>query len=388
MTPVISEFSNDIKIITPDDGYHYFFAYYDMRATGKDINKRHLCHRVSFMDRLPEADDVCELGYLENGRFVKFAETTAWNFQQGAMLQYHPTLENTVFYNVIKDGKFATAIHNFESGKIRYTDRATATVSPNGKHGLGVNFGRIYAFRAGYGYVDFVDEGKDTNAPTNDGVFLVDMESGKSRLLISYRDMLEEAGFGENDKILVNHITFNTDSTKYIMLVRDLREGELGWDTSMIVGDLSGGIRTVVKRSYVSHYFWTSPNEIMAHATVEKGKESLYIFNTDTSSYREVANGYIDGGEYDIHCSLSPDGRYVIGDGYPVNDYSSLVAIELATGKSKTLLRSFSPTPSNYDIRCDLHARFILGGSYISYDTIENGKREIAVFPTSNIKFD
>ena len=236
MTPVISEFSNDIKIITPNDGYHYFFAYYDMRATGKDINKRHLCHRVSFMDRLPEADDVCELGYLENGRFVKFAETTAWNFQQGAMLQYHPTLENTVFYNVIKDGKFATAIHNFESGKIRYTDRATATVSPNGKYGLGVNFGRIYAFRAGYGYVDFVDEGKDTNAPTDDGVFLV--------------------------------------------------------------------------------------------------------------------------------------------------------AIELATGKSKTLLRSFSPTPSNYDIRCDLHARFILGGSYISYDTIENGKREIAVFPTSCIKFD
>ncbi len=25
----------DIKIITPDDGAHYFFAYYDMRATGK-----------------------------------------------------------------------------------------------------------------------------------------------------------------------------------------------------------------------------------------------------------------------------------------------------------------------------------------------------------------
>ena len=172
------------------------------------------------------------------------------------------------------------------------------------------------------------------------------------------------------------------------MLVRDLRNPPLAWDTSMIVGDLSGKIRTVVKRSYVSHYFWTSPNEIMAHATVEEGKKSLYIFNTDDGSYRELAKGYIEGGEYDIHCSLSPDGKYVIGDGYPRDGYRSLVAIEWATSKSKTLLRALSPTPPLHDIRCDLHARFILGGSYISYDTTENGKREIAVFPTSNIKFD
>ena len=27
---------SDLKIITPNDGKHYFFAYYDMRATGKN----------------------------------------------------------------------------------------------------------------------------------------------------------------------------------------------------------------------------------------------------------------------------------------------------------------------------------------------------------------
>ena len=385
---LISDFADEVKIITPDDGYHYFFAYYDMRATGNGINERHLCHRVSFMDRLPEADDFCELGYLEDGKFVKFAETTAWNFQQGAMLQYHPTLPDTVYYSTVVDGKFVSAIHNFTTGEIRYTDRATAAVSPDGRYGLAVNFGRIFAFRAGYGYAGFVDEGADVKAPEDDGVFLVDMESGKSRLLVSYRDMLCESGFTENDKILVNHITFNTDSTGYIMLVRDLRTPKTGWDTSMVFGDLNGRVHTVVNRSYVSHYYWISPTEIMAHATVEPGKKSLYLFNTDTNEYREIATGYLPDGEPDIHCSLSPDGKYVIGDGYPRDEYRPLVAIELATAKAVTLLRSYSPKPPLDDIRCDLHARFVLGGKYISYDTTQNGKREIALFPTSLIQFD
>ena len=87
MLEIISDFKDDIKILNPVDNYHYFFAYYDMRATGDGINQRHLAHRVKFIDRLPTPDDICELGYIEDGRFVKFAETTAWNFQQGAMLQ-------------------------------------------------------------------------------------------------------------------------------------------------------------------------------------------------------------------------------------------------------------------------------------------------------------
>ena len=83
MENIINGIATDAKIITPQDDHHYFFAYYDMRATGE--NGKHLCHRVPFFDRNPNADDVAELGYLDDGKFIKFAETTAWNFQQGAM---------------------------------------------------------------------------------------------------------------------------------------------------------------------------------------------------------------------------------------------------------------------------------------------------------------
>ena len=102
----ISEYYEKPQIITPTDGAHYFFGYYDMRATQ---GKRHLAHRVQFMDRIPEKEDVAELGYLEDGKFFPFATTTAWNFQQGAMLQYHPFLPDTVYYNVFRDGKAVSA---------------------------------------------------------------------------------------------------------------------------------------------------------------------------------------------------------------------------------------------------------------------------------------
>ena len=388
MSEIISDFKDSIKIITPDDGYHYFFAYYDMRATGDGINQRHLTHRVKFMDRQPEADDVCELGYLEDGRFVKFAETTAWNFQQGAMLQYHPFKEDTVYYNVCENGKFMTVTHNIKTGEKSYTDRAVACFSPDGKYGLAVNFGRIFAFRPGYGYAGFVDEGKSVNAPDNDGVFLTDLEGGRSSLLVSYKELQKESGFGEDEKILVNHITFNTASDKYVMLVRNFYEEGSMWLTSMMIGDLNGGFKTVLSKTLVSHYYWVSRDVILVYCAVAGEKMSLYFINVETGENKRIDSPYFVGtAAGDIHCSLSPDGKYIIGDGYPKEGYRHLIAISLETGETKTLLKAKTVIPKNGDIRCDLHSRFVFNGQYVSFDTTQNEKREIACFPTSEIRF-
>ena len=145
----ISDFYKNTEIISPDDSYHYFFAYYDMRATASHSGNKHLCHRVPFMDRLPSENDVCEIGYLENKKFYPIDTTSAWNFQQGAMLEYHPIIPDTVIYNVCEDGAFRTVIHNYVSGEKTYTDRATACHSNDGRYGLAVNFGRIFDFRHG-----------------------------------------------------------------------------------------------------------------------------------------------------------------------------------------------------------------------------------------------
>jgi hypothetical protein len=306
------------------------------------------------------------------------------------MLTYHPTNKNTVFYNTLKDGNFVTAIHNYESGEIKYADMPSATYSGDGKYSLSVNFGRIFAFRKGYGYAAAIDKYADVCVPEDDGVFYVDLETGKSKLLVSYRDLLKESGFQEDEKVLVNHITLCPNSDKYLMLVRAMRKDGTGWDTSMMVGDLSGGLKTVLYRTYVSHYYWLSEDEIAAHTTVDGDKtRGLYIVNAHTGETKAVESFYFNEFYCDIHCSLSPDGKYIIGDGYPKGGYRQLLSIDRETGKSKIILAAKSPDPAHPDIRCDLHARFAFDGKFISLDTTaDDGRREIAIFPSEYLSCD
>lgn len=391
----ISDVYHDFQILNPQDDAHYFFAYYDMRATGE--NGKHLCHRVPFMDRLQTADDRCELGYLEDGRFVKFAETTAWNFQQGAMLQYHPTLEHTVYYNVCENGTFKTVTHNYRTGEKRYADRATACISPDGKWGIGINFGRIFAFRPGYGYAGFTDPYAAVNAPAEDGAFLVDMETGTSKQIVCYDQLAPLAGFdGEKQKILINHVTFNTTSTRFLMLVRNFMTPACPlWSTSLVVSDLEGNCRTVLKNTYVSHYCWLSENQLLAHCTVEGTKKSMYVINVDTGAWVEYDMPYFheEWHNPDIHCNCSPDGNYIIGDGYELTEpdgtqYRALLAYSPKTGQNRELLRVKTVTPHGItDIRTDLHARFVWGGKAITFDTTQNGRRDIVKIDLRGLNF-
>ncbi len=375
--------AENVRIITPDDGMHYFFGYYDMRPAQ---GSKHLCHRVAFMDRMPQANDVAELGYLENGVFTPFATTTAWNFQQGAMLQYHPYLADTVYYNACIDGKFCTVTHNYTNGEKRYTDRATACISPNGKWGLAVNFGRIFAFRPGYGYAGFRDAYENINAPVEDGVFLVDMEAGTSHQVVDYQSLSPIAGFSPEDKILINHITFNTASDRFLMLVRS-KKANGGWTSSVVISDLTGNCHCILSCTHFSHYYWLGAEDLIAYCT-EDGKRSMYRISSTTGSYLEYDMPYFrQPGNRDIHCILSPDGNYIIGDGYPLEGYRHIMAYSLKTGESKCLLEAKTVIPPIADMRCDLHVRFLPGGQFISFDTTHNDRRQVAVFPIDSLNF-
>lgn len=392
---IISEYYDNTEIITPDDEFHYFFGYYDMRPYSKG---RHLTLRVPFMDRLPEANDIAEIGYVKDKIFTPFATTTAWNFQQAAMLQWHPFEEDTVYYNEFINKNCVTTIHNIATGEKKHTDRPTACVSPDGKWGLSVDFGRIYDFRPGYGYAGCVDQNANVNWPSNDGVFLVDMESGKSRMLVDYPTLGKVGGFDEQDKVLVNHITFNTTSTRYCMLVRNFPTPGNGWRTSLMVGDLNGNVHTILDKTYVSHYVWLDDNHLIAHCLAEPTDKEwiwtppnagMYCLDMTTGSFERWDMPYfhlLPGGG-DIHCNLTPNCDYVIGDGYPINGLRYLLAYNMKTQAWRLLLRAKSISVPNTDIRCDLHARFIDNAKYITYDTTENGKRQIAMIPTTYLDF-
>ncbi len=367
-----------VRPLTPNDGYHYFFGYYDLNAY--HINgKYHLAHRVEFMDRLPEKDDICTLGQinLETGAFEPFAETTAWNFQQGALLTYNVSNYDEVFYNVRMGDGYATCRHNLVTGEKKYTDRPCTNISRDGKRGFALNFDRIYDFRPGYGYAGNRDPWFDVNAPEDDGIFLVDMESGKSRLLVSVAEIIRRFPHPDfkDAKFVVNHINFNPAGDRYVILFRNFGGEGISWTTCLIAGDLEGNMKMLIPYNVASHYHWRDNESLVIYAKADGVNQTHYYINTVTGEYEMLTDPIL---KRNWHCLFSPDRRYFIGDGYPREESRRFLHIcDCATEKIDVLLEDYSTPEDNTDLRCDLHNRFNPQGTKISFDSTRNGRREI-----------
>ncbi len=385
----MSQDQRKVRVISPDDGYHYFFGYYDLNAYHEN-GKYHLANRVKFMDRLPTAEDVCELGYLdlETREFTKFAETTAWNFQQGALMTYNAENYDEVFYNVRRgEHEYATCIHNLATGEKRYTDRACGCISPNGRWGLAINFARIYDFRPGYGYAGPKDPFYDVNIPAEDGIFLVDMQTGKSRLLASYERISREFPneIYKDAKFVVNHITFNRTSDRFLFLYRNFPTPTApGWKTSLITCDLEGNLYERLHNTFVSHYHWKNDRQIMFYGEVDQvcGVHLVDDLSDDYITYDAPELTFdrrvVEKGFNDIHCIYSPDGRYFIGDNYPKKELTRHIYLyDVEKGTCEDIYGEPTVKPPVIDIRCDLHDRWNVAGDKISFDSTAEGKRQI-----------
>ena len=369
----------DVKVISPIEE-QCFFGYYDLNAYDSTGTK-HLCHRTKFIDRIPTSEDAVELGILADGKFEKIAETMAWNFQQGALLQFHKDSDDVIFYNTRQKDAFVTVVHNLKTGEKKYLPKATACISPNGKYALSINFSRIFGFRAGYGYAGIEDAYAAQNRPMEDGIFLTNNETGECRLLIDYERIYKEFPIKglKNEKMVVNHITFNETSDRFLFLLRNFpSKAGSDWGTTLITSDLEGNMHLVLENKFVSHYCWKNDRQILAFCT-PKDKPGLFLLDELTNHCTQMKSPYPNGPfGGDIHCLYSPDKRYILGDGYPdAEGYRPLFLYDTQTEEIRQLLKSRSTADANWDIRCDLHARFNRQGNKISFDSTHDGMRRI-----------
>lgn len=374
-----------ITRLSPLDGKQYFFGYYDIPAF-HPYKKLHLCHQVSFMDRLPESTDVCRLGILdmETREFYELGRTTAWNFQQGAMLQWNPLNSDEVIYNVYEDGDYLGVIKNIGTGAERRLDRPVANVSPDGRWGLSINMSRVYDFRPGYGYCNQKDPLDAVNIPEQDGVFLIDMQTGQSKLILDYRqinDALPQM-CSPDKKIVINHITFNRESDRFLFLVRTFPDEGGEWKTALGTSDLDGNVYPLRPYAYASHYHWGKDRSLMIYGGWGGG-DGLYILQDETQHEKRYDSPLF---KKDIHCSYSPDGRWVIGDGYQDGEeYRPVYLYHIERKQGMMIGRFHSPQPQITDIRCDLHCRWSPEGDAVSFDSIHEGFRGVYRMELSDV---
>ncbi len=385
MKPILRQ-TVPIERLTGYDSKRYFFGYYDLAAVSQDGNY-HLTHRIDSADRMQTATDRCEIGMIRLGDhgYIPLSTTYAWNFQQGTMLQWNPACPNEeIIYNVSANHGLCTVVQHVHTSEKRYLPRPVASVSPDGKWGLSINFARIFWFRGGYGYACAPDPFTDL-CPADDGVFLMNMETGESELVLSAQTMRELAKeyLTEEEyhthKYVVNHITFNTDGSRFVVLFRckSTDPKRKGWKTLTFTANRDGSEPYLLLNIMGSHYSWRDPSHILFFANpFDCPTRGFYLFEDKTHNYIE----YHPMQEGDGHCNYSPDRKFFLNDTYYRNGYRKLYLHDVEKDKSVELavLRSENPLYlDDVDMRCDLHARFSPDGSFITFDSVHEGSRQI-----------
>lgn len=374
------------KRLTGGEG-NYFFGYYDIPAWSRN-GKYHLCHKSDFWRRMPVKEDRAEIGIIdvESGRYTCLDTTSAWNFQQGAMLTWNPKApDDEILYNIREGDKYAAAVLNIHTGKKRLLDYPIANVDPMGNYALSINFSRMFDFRPGYGYAGTTDPFRGENHPENDGIYLIDLETGKGKLILSLDTLWKYSSktLAGDRKILVNHITFNEDGSRFVFLLRYFgRPGEK-WGTAVITANTDGSdLYTLYDYSTASHYFWLGREELLIYATHDMGLQ-LYLWKDKTKSSRIIDGEFFKS---DGHCSFSPDKKHILYDSYWDREgYRNLYLYDRLNKKGIILATYYSYPELDKDIRCDLHPRWDRSGKVLTFDSLHEGQRHIYSMDVSTL---
>ncbi len=216
---------------------HHFFGYIGhVRTIPWNASGRYILSlRSAFQDHLPspsEAADVVLIDTHKKNEVVVVDQTRAWNFQQGTMFYWNPKAPETQFFFNDRDAKtnqVFTVLYDIEKRKrireYRYSDTpfANSGVAQNGGWFLGLNYGRLARLRPVTGYPESFDWTKDP-APGNDGIFLVNAESGQKKLLVSFRQLanLIKTRYpgAAGTPLFINHTLWSRDDSHIYFYVR------------------------------------------------------------------------------------------------------------------------------------------------------------------------
>jgi len=373
--------------ILNDQSSEIFFGYHDKTPFSIE-NDIVLAMRAPVRGNDPMAEcRPVELGYfpLNKARrgndFIKFSTTNTWCWQQSCMMQWDPQEPNSrIYYNDLVDGKYGSYLYDLQENKIAKSfNNPIYSISSNGKLAVSLNFSRLGRLRPGYGYSLLPDSTLNDPTPKDDGIFIVDFETGTSKLIVRLYDLAIQVSCDPGDEHYINHASFSPDGLHIVFFhiwklfnsnKRKIRfcNYSLKTESFNIIED----IRTT------SHYCWRDDNMILA-TNVDKSatwRYTLYDFGNSAKKDLDIAL------KQDGHPMFSPvDKEIFITDTYPdKRGDQHLCLVDLKNNKTYEVATLYSPLRFRGQVRCDLHPRWDRKGKQICVDTTARGKREMRIF--------
>ncbi|MCS7015338.1 MAG: hypothetical protein RMJ19_01555 [Gemmatales bacterium] len=373
-----------LRQVTSGPKHHFCGCYYGIcpwDATGRYL----VVLETEFSNRLPQKNDEAALCLvdLETGQLRRLGTTQAWNFQQGAMVHWLGTApDKEIIYNDYMDGHLISVILNVHTGERRTLPLPVAAVAPDGKTAISINFHRLRRLRPGYGYAGGEDPFADEPHPANDGLFLIDLRSGATKLILSLEAIWKAYPLSSQEKepLFINHVIYNRSGDRLFFLAR-LGDGRL--TACMTVGIDGSQLVCLFPYSVYggSHYDWLDERRLVITRYQPQAKPPwVHLLLTDGKPESAVVLApqvlTRDG-----HCHVSPDGKWLVTDTYPDEDRKQSLYL-MRLDKSDTavrIARFYSPPDFRGDWRCDLHPRWSRDGKQICIDSTHDGTRQVYI---------
>ncbi|MCL5019899.1 MAG: hypothetical protein M1426_05490 [Patescibacteria group bacterium] len=392
--------SSQIKTILPPPGIqratdgpqNHFIGNYQTCPWSKS-ERYLLCLETAFHDRQPQTGDVAELRLvdLDTKHLIALGQTSAWNFQQGAMQQWLPTSpDSLVIYNDRVSRHFISTILNIYSGKKSDIRFPVSAVSHDGKKALSINFPRLYAMESEYGYPGGVGGYIASAHPKDDGIFLIDIQLGTSKLILSMNQLFNLFPFPKKDTqgkpMWFNHTLFNPSDTRILFVANNQKKQKDQRYTAAFTVNLDGSeLRNSIPFQWGAfHFCWRSPIEFFTTTFYQGGEQIAFVgCNEEKKDYRLFCKDVLtkDGG-----IQISPDGEWMVSDTPPDERLMrSLLLANLKTEEVFKLGEFYSPPELSGPVHCDLHPVWNRQGTKICFNSAHEGTRQVYIMDLSGI---
>jgi len=362
-----------IKRFSSEDA-HIFFGYYDISPFSKN-DKYILAQKTSITNRPPLKNDLLSVGYFnidDNNKFIELGKTSTWNWQQGSRIQwFNKDKQNEeIIYNKIISGKYGSVVQNVSSGEIiREYNSPIYSIPDSGKYAITLDFGRLGVYRPGYGYINYNYKNNE-KAPKDDGMWLLDMDTGNVELLFSIDKIskIESQGSMKNAIHYFNHPCVNINGDRFLFL--HIWIAGIKRFTRLLTSDIYGkNICVLNNQGLSSHYCWKTNTQILSYALEKDNEKGFFIYEDLSDKVFKYAWDFM---KEDGHPTFSIKGK-VVCDTYP-NRFSQqlLYTYDESRNDYRKILSFFNPLTFKGETRCDLHPRWNYNGNKICVDSPKN----------------
>lgn len=350
--------------------------------------------RMPYEDRAPAPGDVAEVVVvdLKTGQSRTVAQSRGWESQVGANVQWGRS-DSELYFNDVDPSTWRGFAVQLDptTGHRRELQGTVFMVSPDGKTLASFNMMTAHRAQPGYGVMVPDDLVVPTRGPSDqDGIWLTDVDSGRTRLLVSTKTLYEKCvpSFQieqpEAYEFYLFQVKWNPQGTRLMASVQWAPAGTTKRQRVVVTVKADGtDPRTAVTAAQWGrghHMCWCPDGD---HITMN--------LDLDNDRKLELAMVRYDGADlHEIfrpgsgHPSFHPAGRYVIDDAYPSEPVAwkdGSVPIRLIDTKKKTcenIVRIYVSSVKG-TLRVDAHPAWDRTGRYVVFNGFDGDSRKVYI---------